>query len=85
MKEVRITLPELALVAGTRAAAGAGLALLLSDRLTADQRKAVGWTLFIMGALSTIPLAFEVLKGLSSSGEHSQQPPNGSGCVQTMT
>jgi len=56
-----ITLPLLGLVAGTRAALGAGIALLLADRLTAEQRRAVGWTLTAVGALSTIPLAAHVL------------------------
>ncbi len=60
-----ITLPELALIAGTRAALGAGVALLLGGRLDEGQRKAVGWTLFAIGALSTVPLAAEVL---SSNG-----------------
>ena len=63
MRETRISLPELALVAGTRAALGAGLGLLLGDRLSPEQRRAVGWTLFLIGALSTIPLAFEILGG----------------------
>jgi hypothetical protein len=63
MRQTRISLPELALVAGTRAAVGAGLGLLLADRLSDDQRKAVGWTLFLVGALTTIPLAFEVFGG----------------------
>ena len=61
MREARVTLPELALIAGTRAALGVGLGLLLADRLPQAQRKAVGWTLFLVGALTTIPLAFEVL------------------------
>lgn len=56
-----ITLPELALIAGTRAALGAGVALLLGGRLDDSQRKAVGWTLFAIGAISTVPLAAEVL------------------------
>lgn len=60
MKETRITLPELALIAGTRAAAGAGLGLLLANRLSESQRRAVGWTLLLVGALSTVPLALEV-------------------------
>jgi hypothetical protein len=60
MRETRITLPELGLIAGTRAALGAGLGLLLAERLTDTQRRAVGWTLFIVGALTTVPLAFEV-------------------------
>jgi hypothetical protein len=63
MRETHITLPELALVAGTRAALGAGVGLLLSDRLSAEQRRAVGWTLLIIGALTTIPLGFEVFGG----------------------
>jgi hypothetical protein len=60
MREQRVTLPELALVAGTRAMLGAGLGLLLAGRLNDDQRRAAGWTLFVVGALTTIPLAIEV-------------------------
>ena len=56
-----VTLPELALIAGTRAALGAGLGLLLADRLKDDQRRAVGWTLLAVGVLSTIPLATQVI------------------------
>ena len=61
MKEVQFTLPELALLVGTRAALGAGVGLLLADRLPMRQRKAVGWTLFLVGAVTTVPLAFELL------------------------
>jgi hypothetical protein len=61
MKQTKITLPELGMIAGTRAALGAGLGLLLADRLGDRERKAVGWTLFLFGAISTIPLAIEVL------------------------
>jgi hypothetical protein len=61
MKETRLTIPELALVAGTRAALGGGIALLFADRLTRDQRKAVGLTLFLVGAITTIPLGMLVL------------------------
>ncbi len=61
MKKAEVTLPELALIAGTRALLGAGLALLLADKLNEDQRKAVGWTMFLIGAATTIPLAINVL------------------------
>ncbi len=61
MREVELTLPELALLVGTRAALGAGLGLLLADWLTRGDRKAVGWTLLMVGAVTTVPLAFEVL------------------------
>lgn len=67
MKETRITLPELALIAGTRAAGGAGLGLLLSNRLSEGQRRAVGWTLLLVGALSTVPLALEIFGRRRSS------------------
>jgi hypothetical protein len=63
MSETRITIPELALVGGTRVALGAGLGLLLGARLSDDQRRAVGWTLFLIGALTTVPLAFEIFGG----------------------
>ena len=60
MKRVEVSLPELALIAGTRGMLGAGAALLLADRLDEDQRRAVGWTLFLIGAISTIPLAIDI-------------------------
>jgi len=68
MRETRISLPELALVAGTRALLGAGLGLLLADRLPENRRKAVGWTLLLVGAVTTVPLAFEVI-GKSGSAD----------------
>lgn len=64
MKEVTLDLPELALVAGTRAMAGAGIGMLVADKMSADQRRAVGWTLFLIGAISTVPLAIRVFKRL---------------------
>lgn len=60
MRETHLTFPELALIAGTRGAFGAGLGLLLADRLSPDQRRAVGWTLVLVGAITTVPLAIEV-------------------------
>jgi hypothetical protein len=42
MREVHVTVPELAMLVGTRAALGAGLGLLLADGLPANQRKAIG-------------------------------------------
>jgi hypothetical protein len=54
MKERTLTLPEIGLIAGTRVALGAGIGLLISDRLNKDQRKAAGWALFGMGVMTTI-------------------------------
>jgi hypothetical protein len=42
---------------------GAGIGLLLADRLSDDRRKAVGWTLLAVGAVSTIPLAADIIFG----------------------
>ena len=77
-----------------RAALGAGLGFLLADRLTEDGRKAVGWTLLLVGALSTVPLAFEVLGGgrlsaldrwlepsESGSESESQESSHAAGCA----
>src|SRR5262249_60469030 len=60
MKTVDVSVPELVLVAGTRAMLGAGVGLLAADRLEQNQRRAIGWTLFAIGAISTIPLALEI-------------------------
>jgi CBS domain-containing protein len=61
LKERKITLPELILVAGTRAALGVGVGLLLKDKLNKDQRRGAGVALVVLGGLSTIPLALEIL------------------------
>ncbi len=50
-----LSMPAVGLFAGTRAAIGAGVALLLGDRLARKRRRRVGWTLVTVGALSTIP------------------------------
>ena len=68
MKTVTLTLPEIGLLAGTRAALGAGVGLLLSERLNREQRQAVGWTLLVIGLITTIPLALEVF-GKRDSGD----------------
>jgi hypothetical protein len=61
VRERAITLPELGLIAGTRVALGAGIGLLMADRLDPDRRRVVGWTLLLVGVVSTVPLAMEVL------------------------
>jgi CBS domain-containing protein len=57
LKERSITLPELILIAGTRAAIGVGVGLLVKEKLNKDQRRGAGLALVILGGLSTIPLA----------------------------
>ncbi len=60
MKKAALTLPEITLIAGTRVMLGAGLGLLFSDRLSQERRKAIGWTLALVGAVTTIPLVINV-------------------------
>jgi hypothetical protein len=61
MKERAISIPELMLIAGTRAALGAGLALLIGEKLSPDARRGAGWALLAVGVLTTIPLMAGVL------------------------
>ena len=60
MRETRISLPELGLIAMTRGTLGVGIGLLISGALGASARRAVGWALVVAGGLTTIPLALEV-------------------------
>jgi hypothetical protein len=71
MIERQISLPTVGLIAGTRVALGIGIGLLLADRVTSERREACGWTLLAIGAITTIPLALEVLTAnhVSERGE----------------
>jgi len=63
-----LTAPEIGLIAGTRMALGIGIGLLLSGRLSRDARKAAGVALTLVGAVTTVPLAVQVL-GRGKSAE----------------
>jgi len=62
MQDRRIKIPELALVAGTRGILGVGLGLLISERLRPRRRRTIGWTLFLIGVASTIPIAARLFR-----------------------
>lgn len=57
MKTIEVSIPEVAFVAATRGLAGAGIGLLASNYLAPSTRRAVGWTLLGIGALTTVPIA----------------------------
>jgi len=61
MKKTYLTMPELAFIAGTRAALGAGAALIFGDRLAREEKKAVGWSLFLLGVATTVPILATVI------------------------
>jgi hypothetical protein len=62
MRERRLTIPEIILLGGTRVALGAGIGLLLAGKLNNDQRKGAGAALTVIGALTTIPIAINIIK-----------------------
>jgi hypothetical protein len=66
-----VTVPELALIAATRGAIGFGAGLLLADKFKGERRKAVGWSLFLSGLASTVPIAMHVFgKKQASATQH---------------
>ena len=68
MRTRTLTIPEIMLIAGTRAALGAGVGLLLADRLSDRARRGAGRTLVAIGALSTIPILVGLLGGARGAG-----------------
>jgi hypothetical protein len=60
LKERKVTVPELMLIAGTRVALGIGIGFLLGEKLNKDKRRGAGLALVLMGALTTVPLALEL-------------------------
>ncbi len=67
MKNLTLELPTFAFVLATRAALAAGIGLLLSDRLSAARRRAIGGTLVGVGAATTIPAVVSVIRGVRRS------------------
>ena len=66
-----ITVPEIALIAATRGAIGFGAGLLLAEKFKHQRRKVLGWTLFLSGLASTIPIALHVFgKKEASAAQH---------------
>ena len=69
MRETKVSLPELGLVAMTRIILGVGIGLLISRRMDDRESKSVGLALTVVGALSTIPIALEIFGGNRLSEE----------------
>ena len=59
---VSLRIPEIGFIAGTRAAFGAGLGLLLADKMNRGKRKRIGWALLTIGAVTTIPIIVNVIR-----------------------
>ena len=70
---MKVTVPELALIAGTRGMLGAGIGLLAASRLSDDQRRIVGRVLLAIGAVTTIPLVAQIFGRKSPAISGSQR------------
>lgn len=55
-----VTVLEIALIAVTRGAIGFGAGLLLASKFKSERRRVLGWTLFLSGLASTIPIALHL-------------------------
>jgi hypothetical protein len=62
VRHLVLTVPEIAFIAGTRAALGFGGALLLSNKMSDRRRRALGWSLLGLGLATTIPAARKVMQ-----------------------
>lgn len=60
-KPVTLSLAEVQVIAATRALFGFGIGLLVAERLGTRQRRTIGRTLTVLGAISTVPLVIDVL------------------------
>ena len=69
MKERTVTIPQIALIAGTRVALGAGIGLLVARKFDDSERRGAGWALVAVGALTTIPLVLGLLQSKAGQAE----------------
>ena len=56
----QVTVPQLVFIATTRGMIGFGAGLLLADKFRSERRRILGWSLFLSGLASTIPIAMKV-------------------------
>ena len=57
-----LSVPQIVLIAATRGALGFGAGLLLANKFNQSKRKAIGWSLFLSGLASTIPIAMHLFR-----------------------
>lgn len=67
-RERQLNTTDIIFLAMTRGMLGAGIGLLAAGKLSDEQRRAVGRTLVLVGAVTTVPLAMRIF------GRHQAQP-----------
>ena len=74
MKHILLNLPTFGFIVTTRAALGVGIGLLVSERLPAPRRRAIGATLIAIGAATTIPAVMFVIRSLRGKQKAMSSP-----------
>ncbi len=64
MPTTTMSLTNVGALAVTRAALGAGVGLLVADRLEPGRRRAIGAVLLAVGVVTTLPLIVSIVKGI---------------------
>jgi hypothetical protein len=67
VKRVELPVPEIGILAVTRAMLGAGVGLMVAEKLSERQRRVIGRTLFLIGVLSTIPLVKDIARRMHTT------------------
>lgn len=62
MKSANLPIPEIGAIALTRGILGAGIGLLAANRVRPSVRRKIGIPLLLIGAVSTIPLVYDVIR-----------------------
>jgi hypothetical protein len=75
MKSVLLNLPTFGFIVSTRAALGVGIGLLVSARLPAERRRAIGAALVAIGAATTVPALMSVIRGSRGAKRRSLGSP----------
>jgi len=73
MRDLRVSIPELAFVGGTRGILGAGIGLLLAGQFSQRTRKRIGVAMLVLGALTTIPVFIGIRRRAGANG-HVKRP-----------
>jgi Na+-driven multidrug efflux pump len=69
MKRFNLPAPGFFFIVATRAMLGAGVGLLVSDKLGRRQRRTIGATLVAIGALTTIPAILALARSSSNPAD----------------
>jgi len=67
MKSLSLNFPTFGFIVMTRALLGVGVGLLISERFSNEQRRAIGLALVTVGVATTVPAALAAFGAIESS------------------